>query len=73
LTPFLLARLAEITQGKSLKANQSLVLENSRLAARIARAVVSNPKESEILLAMVPRFHKAERTFSASSSTMACD
>jgi pseudouridine-5'-phosphate glycosidase len=43
LTPFLLARLAEITRGKSLKANQSLVLENSRLAARISRAIVSNP------------------------------
>jgi pseudouridine-5'-phosphate glycosidase len=52
LTPFLLARLAEITQGKSLKANQSLVLENSRLAARIARAIVLNPglPRSEILL-----------------------
>jgi pseudouridine-5'-phosphate glycosidase len=37
LTPFLLARLAEITQGKTLRANQELVLANARLAARIAR------------------------------------
>jgi pseudouridine-5'-phosphate glycosidase len=41
LTPFLLARLAEITQGKSLKANQELVVENARLAARIATSMGS--------------------------------
>jgi pseudouridine-5'-phosphate glycosidase len=41
LTPFLLARLATATGGKTLKANQSLVIENARLAARIARALVS--------------------------------
>lgn len=36
LTPFLLAELAAITQGKTLKANQALLLANARLAARIA-------------------------------------
>ncbi len=36
LTPFLLARLAEFTGGKSLRANQALVLANARLAARVA-------------------------------------
>jgi pseudouridine-5'-phosphate glycosidase len=39
LTPFLLARLAEITQGRTLKANQALVLANARLAAQVARAL----------------------------------
>jgi pseudouridine-5'-phosphate glycosidase len=36
LTPFLLARLAEITKGRTLKVNQNLVVENARLAATIA-------------------------------------
>jgi pseudouridine-5'-phosphate glycosidase len=39
LTPFLLRQLAELTAGKSLRANQVLVLENARLAARIAAAL----------------------------------
>jgi pseudouridine-5'-phosphate glycosidase len=38
LTPYLLARLAELTQGKTLEANRALVLANARLAAQIARA-----------------------------------
>jgi pseudouridine-5'-phosphate glycosidase len=40
LTPFLLARLAEITEGKTLQANQALVVANARLAAEVARALV---------------------------------
>jgi pseudouridine-5'-phosphate glycosidase len=40
LTPFLLARLAEITEGKTLRANQALIVANARLAARIAAALV---------------------------------
>jgi len=39
LTPFLLARLAEITEGKSLRVNQALVIENARLAAKIAKSI----------------------------------
>ena len=35
-TPFLLARIAERTDGKSLEANIQLVLNNARLAAQIA-------------------------------------
>ncbi|MBN3562299.1 pseudouridine-5'-phosphate glycosidase [Amphritea spongicola] len=35
-TPFLLARVAEVTEGKSLAANIQLVLNNARLAAKIA-------------------------------------
>jgi pseudouridine-5'-phosphate glycosidase len=38
LTPYLLARLAELTAGRSLAANIELVLGNARLAARIAAA-----------------------------------
>jgi pseudouridine-5'-phosphate glycosidase len=39
LTPFLLARLAEITGGRTLLANQALIIANARLAARVARAL----------------------------------
>jgi len=38
LTPFLLARLSELTGGESLKANLKLLLNNARLAAQIARS-----------------------------------
>ncbi len=38
VTPFLLARLAEITQGRSLTANIALVKSNAKLAAEIAMA-----------------------------------
>jgi pseudouridine-5'-phosphate glycosidase len=41
LTPFLLARLAEITKGQTLKANQALIIENARLAARIAKSLLA--------------------------------
>jgi len=37
LTPFLLARTAELTDGASLKANLALMLNNARLAAQIAK------------------------------------
>ena len=35
-TPFLLAKVKELTQGKSLEANIELVLNNARLASKIA-------------------------------------
>jgi pseudouridylate synthase len=38
VTPFLLKRLAEITEGRSLKANIALVMNNARVAADIAVA-----------------------------------
>ena len=38
LTPFLLARLSELTEDASLKANLALLLNNARLGARIALA-----------------------------------
>ncbi|HEY8395164.1 MAG TPA: pseudouridine-5'-phosphate glycosidase [Bacilli bacterium] len=37
-TPFLLAKIKDITAGKSLEANIALVYNNARLAARIAKA-----------------------------------
>jgi pseudouridine-5'-phosphate glycosidase len=39
LTPFLLAGLAAETEGKSLEANQALLLANAHLAARVARSL----------------------------------
>jgi len=39
LTPFLLARLAEQTEGRSREANEILLTNNARVAARIARAI----------------------------------
>ena len=39
-TPYLLARVKELTGGDSLAANIQLVLNNARLAANIARALV---------------------------------
>jgi len=37
VTPFLLKRLAEVTEGRTLHANQALVVANARLAAQVAR------------------------------------
>ena len=39
LTPFLLDRLAEITEGQTLRVNHALILANARLAAQVARAL----------------------------------
>ena len=39
LTPFLLKRITELTKGKSMKANLSLLLNNARLAAQIAKSL----------------------------------
>jgi pseudouridine-5'-phosphate glycosidase len=39
VTPFLLSKLLELTDGASLKTNIALVENNARLAARIARAL----------------------------------
>jgi pseudouridylate synthase len=42
VTPFLLAKLAEFTGGRSLKANIALVNHNARVAAEIAIAFANN-------------------------------
>lgn len=41
LTPFLLQRIFELTNGRSLEANVALVLNNARLAAAIAAEIVA--------------------------------
>ena len=41
VTPFLLQRIYELTKGRSLDANIALVLNNARLAAQIAIAMVA--------------------------------
>ncbi|HLA01279.1 MAG TPA: pseudouridine-5'-phosphate glycosidase, partial [Aestuariivirga sp.] len=38
VTPFLLARMATVTGGRSLKANIALVKHNALVAAEIAKA-----------------------------------
>lgn len=44
LTPFLLSRLNELTRGKSMRANLSLLLNNARLAAQISVALYTLEK-----------------------------
>lgn len=39
VTPFLLSRISELTGGRSMQANLALLLNNARLAARIASAL----------------------------------
>jgi len=39
LTPFLLSRMLDLTEGRSLIANIALVENNARLAAKIAAAL----------------------------------
>jgi pseudouridine-5'-phosphate glycosidase len=39
VTPYLLSRVSELTQGRSLDSNIELVLNNARLAARVAAAL----------------------------------
>ncbi len=42
VTPFLLQRIFELTEGRSLTANIALVLNNARLASEIAREIAAN-------------------------------
>ncbi len=44
LTPYVLARVAELTEGESRSANTALLVNNARTAARIARAL-SDPTD----------------------------
>jgi pseudouridine-5'-phosphate glycosidase len=44
VTPFLLSRIFDLTEGRSLDANIALVLNNARLAAVIAREMGKLPK-----------------------------
>ena len=38
-TPWLLARIAEITDGASVRANSALIVNNARVAGRLATAL----------------------------------
>jgi pseudouridine-5'-phosphate glycosidase len=39
VTPFVLAKIADLTEGRSQRANIALLLNNARVAARIAQAL----------------------------------
>jgi pseudouridine-5'-phosphate glycosidase len=41
VTPFLLSRIAQRTEGRALRANKSLLRNNARIAGEIARALVN--------------------------------
>lgn len=41
LTPWLLARIATITEGRSVRANTALIVNNARVAGRLASALVA--------------------------------
>lgn len=43
LTPFLLGRLADLTVGQTLAANQALIVANARLAADVAVCLAAGP------------------------------
>ena len=45
LTPWLLARIAAITEGRSVRANTALIVNNARVAGRIAAALVARTAE----------------------------
>ena len=45
LTPWLLARIAEITDGASVRANTALIVNNARVAGRLAAALVAATAE----------------------------
>ena len=47
LTPFLLGRIAELSKGRSIKANLALLLNNAHLAAQIATAIARRDKGRE--------------------------
>jgi len=46
LTPYLLQRIYELTEGRSLDANIALVLNNARLAAGIAQELSARPADA---------------------------
>jgi pseudouridylate synthase len=41
LTPWLLARIAEVTGGRSVRANTALIVNNARVAGRLAGALIA--------------------------------
>jgi pseudouridine-5'-phosphate glycosidase len=49
VTPYELQRVNELTDGKSLRANLALLLNNAKLAAQLARALVSYAHKDKVL------------------------
>jgi len=47
-TPFVLARLAELTDGRSLAANRELIVANAALAGRIAVALARGGRDADV-------------------------
>lgn len=45
MTPYLLQRIAELTRGKSMRANLALLLNNARLGAQIAKALRASERK----------------------------
>jgi pseudouridine-5'-phosphate glycosidase len=43
VTPFVLGRVAELSQGRTLRTNIGLIVSNARMAARIAVALANDP------------------------------
>jgi pseudouridine-5'-phosphate glycosidase len=43
VTPWLLGRIAEITDGRSVPANTALIVNNARIAGRLAASLTSAP------------------------------
>jgi pseudouridylate synthase len=41
VTPWLLARIAELTDGRSVPANTALIVNNARVAAQLAAALAN--------------------------------
>jgi pseudouridylate synthase len=48
VTPFLLQRVSELTEGKSMQTNLSLLLNNARLAAQVATALRLTERRAQI-------------------------
>jgi pseudouridine-5'-phosphate glycosidase len=46
LTPFLLARVVELTDGAAQRANEALLIHNARVAARIAQALEARQRNN---------------------------
>ena len=65
LTPFLLGKLADLTEGQTLKANHALVLANARLAAQIrgrtpnCKPLVIMPESTPPIAETAPRLPRS--------------
>ena len=46
VTPFVLARIAELSEGRTLRTNIGLIVNNARMAARVAVALAEMPHDS---------------------------